>query len=220
MAKHQVGTHGRVRRVMDVVSLVEWAFRDECAQLELPLPPGASVEDQPRGYGLEFVLIQRAMLGTQIDGGGRSEPAHDADVVAAVVANLSEGSGGRRMATSIAEMARASMTPDWMPDATPRVVPVGWQRSKHGLFAKTEVCGTVEYRGGPKAGGRMIRREITWCPITITPTAQQIASARRFYLQWWGAILEIQVGLAAAEGLMDSHAVSDAMPPVAPWKRT
>lgn len=216
-ARHQIGPHGRVRRVMGVVDLVEWAFRDECAQLELPSRVDA--EFRPRGYGLEFVLIQRAMLGTQIDGGGRSVPAHDADVVAAVVANISEAVGGRRMAAAIAEMARAGLRPDWMPDATPRVVPQDWRQTKHGMFAKTEVIERISYRKGRRGGGRMVHRDVTWCPITITPTAQQIAAARRFYLQWWSAMLEIKVGIEAAEGMMDRHVVSDELPPVAPWNR-
>ena len=39
----------------------------EQAQLDLPLPP--DVTDEGFGFGLEYVLLQRAVLGCKIDGG-------------------------------------------------------------------------------------------------------------------------------------------------------
>ena len=54
----------RVKRALGVQQALEWAFRVEKAQLELPAPPSASEEGF--GFGLEYVLIQRAALGCRI----------------------------------------------------------------------------------------------------------------------------------------------------------
>lgn len=53
------------------------------------------------------------------------------------------------MAIRVAEMARAGLTPDWMPGAVSRCVPVETRRNQHGERAKTEVVGAerVLYRG-------------------------------------------------------------------------
>ena len=48
----------------------------------------------------------------------------DAEVVAAAVAGMPDSLGGIRMAIQVAELARAGMTPDWMPGVVPRCVPV------------------------------------------------------------------------------------------------
>jgi hypothetical protein len=72
------------------------------------------------------VLIRQAMLGCRVDGGGGGGPRdvhQDAEVVAAVLAGLPDALGGRGMAVRVAELARAGITPDWMPGAVPRCVP-------------------------------------------------------------------------------------------------
>lgn len=216
MARHEPTFGARQRKPVGVAEIVEWAFRDECAQLDLPMTEEAMLG---RGYGVgsAFLCEQRGVLGVRVDGGGQSYPAHDAEIVAAIVANLSEGCGGRRMAIAIAELGRASQRPDWMPNAQPRIVPKAWRKTPYGMTADTEVVGQVQHRRGRRGGGRMITRDIVACPVTITPTPQQIAAARRFYVQWWLALLEIRVGLQAC-GVLDSHEVTDQMPPQAPWE--
>ena len=61
----RAGGH-RVKRALDVQAALEWAFRVEKAQLELPPPPDVSEEGS--GFGLEYVLMQRAVLGCKVDG--------------------------------------------------------------------------------------------------------------------------------------------------------
>ncbi len=51
----------RVKRALGVQAALEWAFRVEKAQLELPPPQG--VIEAGFGFGLEYVLMQRAILG-------------------------------------------------------------------------------------------------------------------------------------------------------------
>ena len=80
----------RQKRLMTVQQALEWAFRTECAQLELPEPPDQE-RGKGQGYGLEHVLMQRAALGCQIDGGRYKKDSYtneDAEVIAATVTGM------------------------------------------------------------------------------------------------------------------------------------
>lgn len=135
---------GKVKRAMGVQQALEWAFRIEKAQLELPERPDAE-RGTGHGFGLEYVLLQRAALGGRIDGGQHKIGGYtheDAEVIAATVAGMPDSLGGKRMAIRVAELARAGLTPDWMPGAVPRCVPVEVKRNRHGARASTIVVGT------------------------------------------------------------------------------
>ena len=56
-----------IKRALGVQAALEWAFRVEKAQLELP--PPKDVVEEGFGFGLEYVLMQRAALGCKVDGG-------------------------------------------------------------------------------------------------------------------------------------------------------
>jgi hypothetical protein len=88
-----MSVHGRARggtkikRALGVQAALEWAFRVEQAQLELP--PPKDVTEEGFGFGLEYVLLQRAMLGCKVDGGQHKMGSYtheDAEVIAATVA--------------------------------------------------------------------------------------------------------------------------------------
>jgi len=214
MTMHKRITRGhRQKRVLGVQAILEWAFGREKAQLELPPPPNA--DEEPHSYGLEYVLIQRAQLGCHVDGGRHKTGSYtheDAEAIAAVVAGLPDALGGKRMAIRIAELARAGLTPDWMPGAVPRCVPVEVRRNQHGVRAKTEVVGVahVAYRG------RVRRVDILACPVTWRPHPDQIADARRAYEGWWLALGWVRDGLVAG-GMLREIEVSKAMPKGRPW---
>ncbi len=55
---------------------------------------------------------------------------------------LSESLGGKRMATRVAELARAGLTPDWMPGALPRCAPAIIRQNQHGTHAGTIFVGS------------------------------------------------------------------------------
>jgi len=211
--------HGRIGRgsgqkhALDVQAILEWAFGREKAQLELPPPPNA--DEEPHGYGLEYVLIQRAQLGCLVDGGRYKMGNYthpDAEIVAAIVAGMPDNLGGIRMAIRVVELARAGLTPDWMPGAVPRCVPVETRRNQHGVRAKTEVVGTacVIYRG------RQRTVEILACPVTWRPHPDQITGARRAYEDWWLALGWVHDGVVAG-GMLRDFEVSEAMPKWRPW---
>lgn len=198
---------------MPVQALLEWAFRRECAQLELPARP----DDPPRsphGFGMEYVLLQRARLGgVRIDTSiGRSEPHEDAETIAAIVANLSDMVGGRLMAITVAEYARAGTTPDWLPGVVAKVEPAGWVINRHGRHPATEVVGHYVVM----SRGRKVRRDLRMCPVIYSPHPHVIERARLAYAEWWFALSEIRRQLAGCTMLREVS-VTDVMPPRNPW---
>ena len=207
--------HGRVsgtkvKRALGVQAALEWAFRVEQAQLELPLPP--DVTEEGFGFGLEYVLLQRAVLGCKIDGGQHKIGGYtheDAEVIAATVAGIPDSLGSKRMAIRVAELARAGLTPDWMPGAVPRCMPTIVKQNQHGTHAGAIIVGTerIRVRG---AGARA-------SPVAFRPNAQQIEAARRGYDEWWQALDWVRDGLIAG-GMLREVEVTAAMPRARPWQ--
>ena len=204
---------GRVKRALGVQAALEWAFRVEKAQLELPLPQ--DVTEEGFGFGLEYVLIQRAILGCKIDGGQHKIGGYtheDAEVIAACVAGMPDSLGGKRMAIRVAELARAGLTPDWMPGAVPRCVPVEVKRNQHGERAATTVVGTARVL----SRGKWRSVDILACPVTFSPHPRQIESARCAYDDWRQALGWIKGGLISG-GMLREFEVTEAMPMTKPW---
>jgi hypothetical protein len=208
----------KVKRALGVQALLEWAFRTEQAQLELP--PPKDVSEEGYGFGLEYILLQRAALGCKVDGGQHKMGSYthaDAEVIAATVAGMPHSIGGIRMAISVAEMARAGTTPDWMPGAVPRCVPTETKQNQHGERAATIVVGLERIRvRGPTARGTWKTIEILACPVTWRPHPEQIAAARRGYEDWWQALDWVRDGLMAGRMLREVE-VAETMPKVRPW---
>ena len=205
----------RTKRALGVQAALEWAFRVEKAQLELP--PPEDVVEEGFGFGLEYVLMQRAALGCKVDGGQYKMGSYthaDAEVIAAVVAGMPDGLGGLRMAIRVAELARAGLIPDWMPGVVPRCVPVETRQNQHGVRAVTQVVGTERVL----TRGKWRTVDVLVCPVTWRPHPEQIASARRGYEDWCKALAWVRDGLVAGCLLRDVE-VAAAMPKVQPWKR-
>lgn len=206
---------GRPKRSMPVQQALEWAFRVEHAQLELPEPPNPERE-HGFGFGLEYVLLQRAVLGCKVDGGQYKIGGYtheDAEVIAATVAGMPDSFGGKRMAIRVAELARAGLTPDWMPGAVPRCVPLEVKRNQHGERATTIVVGTERVL----SRGKWRTVEVLACPVTFSPHPQQIEAARRAYSEWWRALDWLRDGLLAGAMLRDLEVMST-MPKAQPWR--
>jgi hypothetical protein len=136
----------------------------------------------------------------------------DAEVIAATVAGMPDSLGGKRMATRVAELARAGLTPDWMPGAVPRCVPLEVKLNQHGKRATTNIVGTERVL----TRGKWRSVEVLACPVTFRPHPQQIAAARRAYDDWWQALGWVRDGLIAG-GMMREVEVSNTMPIVQPW---
>jgi len=205
---------GRVKRALGVQAALEWAFRVEKSQLELPPPKDVSEEDF--GFGLEFILLQRAALGCKVDSGQHKMGSYthaDAEVIAATVAGMPDSLGGIRMANSVAEMARAGITPNWMPGAVPRCVPVDMKRNRHGGRAVSVVVETE--RAVISRRWRAI--EVRACPVPWRPHPDQITSARRGYEDWWQALDWVRDGLVAGRMLREIEIIAN-MPRARPWK--
>jgi hypothetical protein len=204
----------RQKRALGVQAILEWAFGVEKVQLELPEPESISREGY--GFGLEHILMQRAALGCRVDGGRHKMGSYthpDAEVVAATVAGIPDSLGGKRMAIRVAELARAGLTPDWMPGAVPRCVPVETKRNQYGERASTIVVGTERVL----SRGKWRTVEVLACPVTFSPHPEQINAARCAYDDWWLALDWVRDGLIAG-GILREVEVTTAMPKVRPWK--
>lgn len=112
----------------------------------------------------------------------------------------------------VTELARAGLTPDWMPGAVPRCVPRETRRNQHGERATTIVVGTERVL----SRGKWRSVEVLACPITWRPHPEQIASARRGYEDWWQALDWVRDGLLAGR-MMREVEVTAAMPRLRPW---
>jgi hypothetical protein len=203
----------RVKRALGVQAVLEWAFRVEKAQMELP--QRRDVDEEAYGFGMEYVLMQRARLGCKVDGGQHKMGSYthaDAEVIAATVAGMPSSLGGIRMAIHVAELARAGLTPDWMPGAVPRCVPVDIKRNRHGDRAVSVVVGTERIL----IRGQLRTVEVRACPVTFSPAPQQIDAARRGYEDWWHALDWVRDGLMAGRMLREME-VTAVMPKVRPW---
>jgi hypothetical protein len=205
---------GRPKRSMSVQQALEWAFRVEHAQLELPEPPDPERE-QGFGFGLEYVLLQRAILGCKVDGGQYkigSYTHEDAEVIAATVAGMPDRLGGKRMAIRVAELARAGLTPDWMPGAVPRCVPLEVKRNQHGERATTIVVGTER----ALSRGKWRTVDVLACPVTFSPHPQQIVVARRAYSDWIGALTWLREMIPSAS-MLKKISLTEILPKPNPW---
>ena len=203
----------KVKRSLGVQALLEWAFRVEQAQLELP--PPKDVSEEGYGFGLEYILLQRAALGCKVDGGQHKMGSYthaDAEVIAATVAGLPDSLGGIRMAISVAEMARAGITPDWMPGVVPRCVPMETKQNQHGERSSTIIVGIERV----KTRGKWRTVEVLACPVTWRPHPEQIASALRGYEDWWNALDWVRDGLMVGSMLREVE-VTAVMPKARPW---
>jgi len=208
---HARGT--RTKRALGVQAALEWAFLVEQAQLQLPVRRG--IDEEGFGFGMEYVLIERARLGCKVDGGQHKMGSYthaDAEVIAATVAGMPDSLGGIRMAISVAELARAGMTPDWMPGIVPRCVPLKTKQNQHGERANTIVVGIERV----KTRGKWRTVEVLACPVTWRPHPEQIASARQGYEDWWQALDWVRDGLVAG-GMLREMEVTAAMPKGKPW---
>jgi hypothetical protein len=220
--------HGRIRgtrikRALGVQAALAWAFRVERAQPELPLPP--DVTEEGFGFGLGYVLLQRAVLGCKIDGGQHKIGGYiheDAEVIAATVAAIPDSLGATRMAIRVAELARAGLTPDWMPGASPRCVPTLVKQNQHGMHAGAVVVGIERVRvqrPGARARWKTIDiLDILACPVTFFPHPHHIEAARRGHDDWWQAPGWVRDALTAGQMLRVVE-VTQAMPKARPWMR-
>lgn len=199
------------KRQLSVVKALEWAFAVEQVSIEFD-------EVNPDAYtvGCDPIwrMMRQAELGCRVQGGGVSPRADDAEVIASIVARLPVAQGGKGMALQVAHHARACSVPDAMMDAVPKVLPKGWFTNRYGTTAQTEVVGEVEVLHR----GRKTKHPLIACPIRYTPSAAQIVSARRGYLDWWGALVHLRYELATC-GLSTIEVTKD-MPPLTPWRKT
>lgn len=216
-----VGLAVPAKRSISILGLIEWAFQRECAQLDFDDIERLGGQALP-GVGAEYVMMQRGATGARIDGGGRSWPHDDADLVADAVAHLPVTHGGRGMAVQIAQLARSGARPDAMVGARVTARPEDWRANQNGMrpaTADAAELGPYGWRAQPRRNrkGVIVHDRVPYTPISFAPMPDQIGRARRNYLMWWGALLDVRQSLDIA-GLLIAHVLTDAMPPMTPWQ--
>lgn len=210
-------------RSISIQGLIEWAFQRELASLDFNEVQSTSGW-VPSSVSMEYRMIEQARLGCRVDGGGRSDPHPDADIVASALAALPDAHGGRRTALWMAELARAGRVPDWMPDAVPRLLPDNTHTNRHGSRAAIVDARELGHDGWapqPRRNrkGIVVHDSVSYCPCHWYPTGSQIAGARRSYFHWWSALLELRSTFQLCCNLT-SFRVSDVMPDMKPWNKT
>ena len=118
------------------------------------------------------------------------------------------------MAIRVAELARAGLTPDWMPGAVPRCVPVELKRNRHGDRAVSVVVGTER----ALVSGKWRCVEVRACPVTFRPDAKLIEAARQAYQDWLLALGWVRDGLVVCELLRELQ-LNPQLPRAHPWMR-
>lgn len=193
------------QRVMSIQQALEWAFGTENAQLDFDTT-GAREFDR---VGVDPIWrgMKMAELGCAVDGGGSSDPAADAQIIAGAVETLPVEYGGQRMAVQIAELARARGVPDWRVDA--RVVPAGAETVR-GMEAES----IWRFRT-PCRHYRAVRGE--YCPVVITGSARIASAKRRAYFAWLDALGHLAVVLRRPGALIRVEITTE-LPPLTPWK--
>ncbi|MBM3606668.1 MAG: hypothetical protein FJX25_18765 [Alphaproteobacteria bacterium] len=216
MTLHQPITRSpRNVRTMSVQDALSWAFLTEKAQLDFD-QYGAHEFDR-RGVDTLWILARRAEVGVTVDGGGTSDPARDAQIIAAVVEALPEPLGGRRMAMQIAELARARSAPDWGQEDRLGITPCGWDWSdEEGCFVAGASATGSQWVWRDKHRNKREAQGVV-CAVSYTGTAGMIAGKRRNYLAWYGAVLDLWAVLRRP-GTLDTIQITDSLPPLAPWR--
>lgn len=202
-------------RPMGIRAALEWAFGVEQVQLDLNNVPEWHV-----GTDMIWRLMRQHELGCRVQGGGRSAAHPDAEIIGSFVAALPIQYGGKRMAVQIAELSRAGLVPDALIDARLRCVPINLSHgNQYGPRAKAEDVPGDEAARWPRPvrAGRPPAPP-QWCRVTYTPTAAQIAAARRNWLGWWGALLHLGHELRVS-GALDMVRITQDMPPLDPWNK-
>ena len=207
MSRHH-RTITAAKRVMSVQQALEWAFAAEKAQIDFD-QDGAK-EFERVGIDPLWRGMRLAELGCAVDGGGASDPHHDAAIIAATF----EAVLPRKMALTVVELARARRPHSWEADATPRIVPQDWHMLDDGRWTGetrklTEVVFTDR-----KSRVKRYRPEV--CPIRYTGGAKVIGEARRAYLEWIGALIEVATALRRPNTLLGIKISAD-MPATSPW---
>ena len=195
-------------RTMGVQQALEWAFATEKAQVDFD-QYGAHQFDRV-GIDPLWRAMRLAEIGCAVDGGGSSDPHADATIIAGAV----ETCLPRPMALTVVELARARRPHPWEADATRRIVPHGWHMQDDGTWtAETRRLDEVTFTDR-KSRVKRYRPEL--CPIRYAGGAEAIGRARRAYLDWYGALLELATHLRRPGALLTIE-ISGEMPPLSPW---
>lgn len=176
------------RQAMTVERLLIWTYQDQ--QADFIVGRGGAYM---RVVGIDSARRagDRMALGCEVQGGGyaRLTVHPDAEAIHDAVKRLPGPMTGM-----VIKHAKAGTRPDWMPGATPRVMPI---RRENGKVL-------VE---------RDHNRNASWCPFRVDPLPQHIAFRRGVYAAWWDALAR----LVETVPPLDDHKMLPLGEPREPW---
>jgi len=213
----------REKRKMSIRMALEWAFMTEYANLDL----GDDLTKTQVGVDTLYKLIERNRLGfVRIDGGGKSMPHDDAELISASLTKLAMQKSNRRLALMVGDCARLGRPVDWMEGAVPKIEPAEWKPRRgysKGDMAKEEVLRRytiavkVPHPKNPeKTVTRRTKVEETHCPCIWTTSLQEIETARADYSKWVSALRWLRDDLRANWDLQTIE-LTDHLPIHQPW---
>jgi len=193
---------------ISVERLLIWAVQAQRADLA-----AADQGVAPAGPGGSTVtrIERRGLLGCAIDcDGSRALARHtcqpDAEVVYEVAAGLPDG-------RLLLRHAAVGTRPDWMPWATPRLVPLYPERGPR--RPRVIHWDEVAHARGPRWHGKR-RKEAAVCLLRVVDPESAVERAHETYLRWWGALRNLRAVLASG-GRLQAHRVTEELPLERPW---
>lgn len=211
------------KRKLSIRLALEWAFMTEYVGLDL----GDHLVKDQVGIDTLYRLIERNRLGfVKIDGGGKSLPHDDAEIISASITKLSIISRNRGLALTVADCARFGKSVDWMEGAKPKIEPAEWKPMRgfsKGHMAKEEVLRRYTIatdRPHPRNPKKMVTyrstREDSWCPCIWTTSLQEIETARDDYRKWVSALRWLRDDLKS-HGNLETIELTQRLPATDPW---
>jgi hypothetical protein len=200
------------RAPADAEQLLAWACAIEHADACCEWLAREGPEDWTGGYSADgcAVLMERARIGAQIQGGGLADRAacHDD---AAVVYETARGLFRQEPRTFwlLIEHARRQSRPeiDPVPQFSPR-------------YAEVRYAKAARERYGLSWGGQVIAGNNVppFCPITWQDNSVLLDKARQEYAAWWQALRRLEFALMARDGSLRDWTVRRLRAKPRPWE--
>jgi len=165
------------REVIDILSLLRWAYQDEAADAVASRAAGASSYDVRSTLG---AVERQGALGARVDCSRVifvDMPA-DAEAVHEAVLSLRP----RRLIGTVIDYAKTGCAPDWMEGEEPKPLPI--------LRANGKPC--LEYFDAAKT-------RPAYCLLRYDPEPDHLAFVRGVYEAWWDAVTSLVPKLQGLE---------------------
>ncbi len=168
LSRYTLAEPRKPRKIIDVEELLQWTYHTQRAHV---IDLQDNQRTGPVGYKTSFLAIERfARMGVKVDNVHKSSTHHthtDAETIHNTVKTLKPLWIGL-----LIHYANMGTRPDWMPGATPKIVPA------------------LDKHGKPKIvyHDARTKRKPAYCVVRSEPSIEEIEFVRGVYTQWWDAM--------------------------------